>query len=682
MPATATDRLSGLTTSVAVKPAVKAVTTANITLSGLVQSTLVLATGAALAEGMRVLVKDQDDQTENGIYLASTSDWTRALDFDGARDVVDGTLIVFPISLGNGALYQVDCSDDPPIIGTSAIRFSLRDNPNITYPINGTEVTALITPKNTGYQPLIVQRYMSASQLSDYLAGTALVDQTSAFSAAESVAFAGGGGKIYAPAGKYLVQGTITLRSGVILIGDGSSGSEYFPDSPYNTVQVTQLWKKSTGTTGSIVIVQTASQLRGLYFRYDLLGGSANGVVQVGTASHSVIADNVYNLDLSDLSFYGPAISGSTLVDNTCAALYFMDGDATVGVDVQRYGNKGNNLRFSNFVTGIRLGENCNANVFTGLNFRNVYLPIVLNGGTNQSCVENVFDGFTAFNIGGWPSGINPFVFSLSNSANYNTFSGYTTENASTAFEIDATCFGNRFLGIENEVTPSYVPPGPQQPWNVHALWGQPDNRSQYSSMLIPNVSTPLAYTNGQGAKLSFVRAISGTLPQLNGSGTLVAADANSKVFARFNSTLYAKSAQPTFRARLIVSLNAPGSGVGESLVEVEFWYRPTDNSTHAASLSVISVSKKPSSNYIAGLKFLTGVASGLGMGLAIVGGNVGAVVATHLIVELELLVFTFSTNSVSMGNYSDISWGCNAATANDVTDAIDLLTVADTSVT
>jgi hypothetical protein len=74
-------------------------------------------------------------------------------------------------------------------------------------------------------------------------------------------------------------------------------------------------------------------------------------------------------------------------------------------------------------------------------------------------------------------------------------------------------------------------------------------------------------------------------------------------------------------------------------------------------------------------------VASGLGFGLAVVGGNVGPVVATHIIADLEILAFTFSVNSVAMADYADVTWASIPATANDVTDAIDLLTVADTAI-
>ena len=268
-------------------------------------------------------------------------------------------------------------------------------------------------------------------------------------------------------------------------------------------------------------------------------------------------------------------------------------------------------------------------------------------------------------------------VFILRNTAQNNVFSGYSTECNGVAFFMDASCVSNIFLGYENEsVALSSVAPN-----NTHILWAQANNRSQVQTMLIPNVATPNNYTNGQGNLIRIVQNISGTMPSLNGTGTLVAADPASKVFARFNSALYSKAQRPSVRAKLTVSLGTSGGGVGESIAEVEFWYRVTDNGTNAAQLSVISVSKKPTTNYIAGLKFLTGVAAALGFGLAVVGGNVGAALATHLVVDLELLSFTHDTNSVAMANYSSVTWGTVPATANDVTDAIDLLTVADTAV-
>lgn len=117
MPSTPTDRLNGLTTSVAVKAPCRTVSTANITLAG-----LQTINGVLLAEDDRVLVKDQTAASENGIYNASTGDWTRSKDFDGNRDVVRGTLVVSNTSTG---IYYRVTSEDPIVIGTSDIDFEI-----------------------------------------------------------------------------------------------------------------------------------------------------------------------------------------------------------------------------------------------------------------------------------------------------------------------------------------------------------------------------------------------------------------------------------------------------------------------------------------------------------------------------------------------------------------------------
>jgi hypothetical protein len=84
-----TDRFYGVSGGLAVKSPCVAATTSNITLSGLQTIGTVV-----LAAGDRVLVAAQTDKTENGIYIASTTAWQRAADFDGNRDVVPGTMIV------------------------------------------------------------------------------------------------------------------------------------------------------------------------------------------------------------------------------------------------------------------------------------------------------------------------------------------------------------------------------------------------------------------------------------------------------------------------------------------------------------------------------------------------------------------------------------------------------------
>jgi hypothetical protein len=152
MPSTATDRLNGLSTSVAVKAPCVAVTSANITLAG-----LQTIGGVALAEGDRVLVRAQTDSSGNGIYDASTGNWTRAADFDGNRDVTKGTLVLVRSSVADGAIYEQTTAD--PVIGTSGLVFDLRDDPAITYVQIQAEIDAGVTPVNDTYEPGDVRRY-------------------------------------------------------------------------------------------------------------------------------------------------------------------------------------------------------------------------------------------------------------------------------------------------------------------------------------------------------------------------------------------------------------------------------------------------------------------------------------------------------------------------------------------
>lgn len=124
MPSTSTDRLNGLSTSVAIKPPCKVATTANITLSG--EQTI---DGVAVVSGDRVLVKDQTDATENGIYVVDTTAWDRAKDFDGNRDVVTGTMVLVRPASSSTLFYECT-SANPIVIGTSEITFEA--TPQIT----------------------------------------------------------------------------------------------------------------------------------------------------------------------------------------------------------------------------------------------------------------------------------------------------------------------------------------------------------------------------------------------------------------------------------------------------------------------------------------------------------------------------------------------------------------------
>lgn len=118
MASTTTDRLAGVTAGLASKAPVRVSTTANITLSG--EQTI---DAVAVVADDRVLVKDQTDGIENGIYDAKSGAWVRSLDFDGSRDVVSGTFVVVASGSAPGTVWRLSTADDI-IIGTTSLTFT------------------------------------------------------------------------------------------------------------------------------------------------------------------------------------------------------------------------------------------------------------------------------------------------------------------------------------------------------------------------------------------------------------------------------------------------------------------------------------------------------------------------------------------------------------------------------
>ena len=116
------DRLDGVQSSVALKAPVVVATTANITLSG--TQTI---DGVAVVADDRVLVKNQTATAENGIYDVSATAWTRARDWNGARDIVSGTRVFINSGTVNAGFQAQITTANPITIGTTGLAFTLVD---------------------------------------------------------------------------------------------------------------------------------------------------------------------------------------------------------------------------------------------------------------------------------------------------------------------------------------------------------------------------------------------------------------------------------------------------------------------------------------------------------------------------------------------------------------------------
>jgi hypothetical protein len=116
------DRINGISGDLAIKAPCRVATTASITLAGF--QTIDGITPVEADTNLRVLVKNQTDTTQNGIYNMASGAWLRSTDFNGAYDVVKGTEVTVQEGTVNGGFFFVVATSDPIVIGTSAITFT------------------------------------------------------------------------------------------------------------------------------------------------------------------------------------------------------------------------------------------------------------------------------------------------------------------------------------------------------------------------------------------------------------------------------------------------------------------------------------------------------------------------------------------------------------------------------
>jgi hypothetical protein len=181
MTATRTDRLNGISDGVAIKAPCRVATIGNITLDG-----LQTVDGIALAAGDRVLVKAQTNTAQNGVYVVSTGLWTRAPDFDGARDIVEGTLV--PVNDGSSSarkIWRVTTSN--PAIG-SALTFA----------------------------KVFMEDFVSVKDF-DVVGDGTTVDTANMQAALDS--FGASGGRLYIPNDAKIRLGSITVPANVCVFG-------------------------------------------------------------------------------------------------------------------------------------------------------------------------------------------------------------------------------------------------------------------------------------------------------------------------------------------------------------------------------------------------------------------------------------------------------------------------------
>lgn len=215
------DRNGGFSGDVAIKQPCLVATTANIVLSG-----LLTIDGVVLVADDRVLVKDQTTGANNGIYLASESTWARASDFDGARDIVKGTLIL--VTSGNTyANFVFQLSTTSPVIGTSSLTF-LDQTPSSLASLAASSGSSLVgyLPAGTGAVATTVQAELRqrVSVKNFGAVGDGVNDDTAEIQAAIDSAVATNK-MLYIPAGTYQTTASLVIPNNLSIKGDGEAKS-------------------------------------------------------------------------------------------------------------------------------------------------------------------------------------------------------------------------------------------------------------------------------------------------------------------------------------------------------------------------------------------------------------------------------------------------------------------------
>lgn len=111
-------QVAALSSGIDIRASCRVATTVNITLSG--TQTI---DGVSVIAGNRVLVKNQSTASANGIYVCAAGAWSRATDADSDAEVTAGMFTWIEEGTTNGDSGWVLTTDNPIVVGTTALTF-------------------------------------------------------------------------------------------------------------------------------------------------------------------------------------------------------------------------------------------------------------------------------------------------------------------------------------------------------------------------------------------------------------------------------------------------------------------------------------------------------------------------------------------------------------------------------
>jgi len=448
-----TDRRYGVVAGLAIKAPCRAATTAAITLSG--NQTV---DGIALVTGDRCLVKNQADQTTNGIYVVDTGSWTRDLDFDGALDVVQGTLINIASGTTNsGAIFQLTTAN-PITIGSSNLTFSN----NISSGLSASNGSSLVgfTQSGTGAVARTVQdKEREQKSITDFLptgyVTDGSIDYTTYIQAAINDSCANGY-ELIAPPIAYQYSNLATPTTGIKPFIIKGLGATFIKNTASGIGLIVQGSPGSGGPSGT---KRQRSVIEGIKFSVSIAQTSGTAL-KVVNCEHTLLQDiqteSVYNAIFIQDSF-DTHIVGKTYFRNSVFCDLLIQGTgAQTCVDTFFYGILGEGVSGNTTKYGLILdsgisgvyGSKCD---FTqGLVGVNVQNSTVGSGGTIPEYVflDTILTDSNASS--GWLINANCKAFFYTNcwGSTAGAGSGFILASGTGHFLTDCKAIGNTQHGI------------------------------------------------------------------------------------------------------------------------------------------------------------------------------------------------------------------------------------------
>ena len=265
---------SAISTGIVAKDPAVVVSVTNETLSG-----LPTIDGVVLVANDRVLLTEQTDPVENGLWLAQTGAWTRPADFDTGNTAGQAYVLILSGTIYTGSSWL--CNTPTAIIDTDPIGFSLFTLPDVTTGANVGTGTGLVFRNKVGstlnFRSLLAGPHVTITNNANDI--TISTDATSSNTASTIVARDGSGNF---SAGTITANLTGSASNNVLKAGDTMTGALQLPAGTLLAPSLNFTGSTTTGLSASSddLSFSTAATER---MKIDASGGvSINGFTTVG----------------------------------------------------------------------------------------------------------------------------------------------------------------------------------------------------------------------------------------------------------------------------------------------------------------------------------------------------------------------------------------------------------------